>query len=176
MLLKNIEPKVARPECDYKSEFVRINGKCMQDISPVMPLLNATQPDALYQKDAKILRFRFKGYPVTLRSHEIAIAGMADSDEAIGFLTQLQKLVNDTWDSRNEITPSTLERKRLHPMAVYKRLPGTNCRECGQQTCFIFANKMVAGEVNFDQCVPLCSDDAYADKKSQMIELIESAI
>lgn len=176
MLLQNVEPKVGRPACDYSSEQVAIIGKCAQDISPVMPYLNATQHKALYQQKGNILRFHFEGCPVTLRPYEIAIGGLEDSNAGIEAMTRMQQLINDTWERRGEITPSTLERKRLHPMAVYKFLPGTNCRECGEQTCFIFANKMAAGKTDIELCTTLCNDKAFAEQKTQLLDLIGAAI
>ena len=36
------------------------------------------------------------------------------------------------------------------PMAVFKLLPRTNCRQCGQATCFTFALKVAAGQQKLD--------------------------
>jgi acetyl-CoA decarbonylase/synthase, CODH/ACS complex subunit gamma len=45
--------------------------------------------------------------------------------------------------------------KELSPIDVYKLLPKTNCKECGQENCMAFATKIVNREVNIDQCTPL---------------------
>jgi len=40
-------------------------------------------------------------------------------------------------------------------MAVYKLLPATNCRQCGQPSCWNFALKLVAAQVELAACPPL---------------------
>ncbi len=45
--------------------------------------------------------------------------------------------------------------KELSPIDVYKLLPKTNCKECGQDNCMAFATKIVNREVTIDQCPPL---------------------
>ena len=40
-------------------------------------------------------------------------------------------------------------------MAVFKLLAGTNCRQCGQPTCWSFALKLTAGQVRPADCPPL---------------------
>ncbi len=46
-------------------------------------------------------------------------------------------------------------KKELSPIDIYKLLPKTNCKECGQENCMAFATKVVAREANIDQCKPL---------------------
>ncbi|MFQ6053429.1 MAG: acetyl-CoA decarbonylase/synthase complex subunit gamma [Candidatus Bathyarchaeia archaeon] len=45
--------------------------------------------------------------------------------------------------------------KELSPIEVYKLLPGTNCRECGQSNCMAFAAMLVNREATLQQCPPL---------------------
>ena len=52
--------------------------------------------------------------------------------------------------------PSTLERKCLNSLMVSKLLPGTDCRDRGQPACLAFANKLVAGQRQLEQCLPWC--------------------
>ena len=65
--------------------------------------------------------------------------------------------------------------KELSPIDVYKLLPKTNCKECGQDNCMAFATKIVNREVNIDQCPPLLkkeNEKAY----SQLKELLKPAV
>ena len=112
---------------------------------------------------------------VTLQPRQIAVGGLADSDEAVEVLVRLQRLINDTWDRRDEIEPSIVERKRLNPLAVYKLLPRTNCRACGQPTCLVFANKLVAGQVDQEQCAPLCQEGAYRERWAELQAVLDRA-
>jgi ArsR family metal-binding transcriptional regulator len=40
-------------------------------------------------------------------------------------------------------------------MAVYNLLPKTNCKKCGQPTCFTFGLKLAASQVRVEDCPPL---------------------
>ncbi|MDH5199297.1 MAG: acetyl-CoA decarbonylase/synthase complex subunit gamma [Candidatus Bathyarchaeota archaeon] len=45
--------------------------------------------------------------------------------------------------------------KELSPIEVYKLLPGTNCKECGETNCMAFAAKLVNREATLQECPPL---------------------
>jgi acetyl-CoA decarbonylase/synthase complex subunit gamma len=45
--------------------------------------------------------------------------------------------------------------KELSPIEVYKLLPGTNCKECGETNCMAFAAKLVNREAMLQGCPPL---------------------
>ncbi len=45
--------------------------------------------------------------------------------------------------------------KELSPIEVYKLLPKTNCKACGQQNCMAFATKIVNREVTLESCPQL---------------------
>lgn len=175
MLLRSYRPEIVLPACDYDRQTVNVIGHLGEDISPVFPFLNATQPGALFQAQGQILRFRFEGYQITLQPCQVAVGGLADGDEAVEVLARLQRLINDTWERRAEITPSTLERKRLNPLALYKLLPATNCRACGEPSCMVFANKLVTGQVEIERCLPLCQDEPYRERRQRMQALLEMA-
>jgi len=50
-------------------------------------------------------------------------------------------------------------KKELSPIDIYKLLPKTNCKECNQENCMAFATKLVAREVNLEQCIPLLKSE-----------------
>jgi len=46
--------------------------------------------------------------------------------------------------------PKLLKAKqKLSPIELYRLLPKTNCRECGEQGCFPFAVKLANGEKTY---------------------------
>lgn len=175
MLIRSLKPEIVLPPCDHTRETVSVIGRFQEDISPVLPYLNATQPKALFHRPAAILRFQFEGHQVTLQPHEMALSGFEDGDQAVLTLFRLQRLINETWERREEITPSNVERKRLQALAVYRLLPGTNCKVCGEPTCFVFANKLAAGQIGIELCTPLCHQDAHVEKRIQMMTMLESS-
>ncbi len=61
--------------------------------------------------------------------------------------------------------------KELSPIDVYKLLPKTNCKECGEENCMAFATKIVNREIDLDQCTPLLkkeNEKAYNQLKEML--------
>jgi acetyl-CoA decarbonylase/synthase complex subunit gamma len=65
--------------------------------------------------------------------------------------------------------------KELSPIDIYKLLPKTNCKECGQENCMAFATKIVNREVNIDQCKPLLKKE-YEKAYKQLKEMLKPAV
>jgi ArsR family metal-binding transcriptional regulator len=57
-------------------------------------------------------------------------------------------------------------------MDVYKLLPRTNCKACGEVSCFVFANKLVAGYVRLRDC-PVLSEPQYAEQQAHLADRLE---
>jgi acetyl-CoA decarbonylase/synthase complex subunit gamma len=65
--------------------------------------------------------------------------------------------------------------KELSPIDVYKLLPKTNCKECGEENCLAFATKLVNRELTLEKCKPLLAkmqEKAY----KQLKEMLKPAI
>ncbi|MCW4046207.1 MAG: acetyl-CoA decarbonylase/synthase complex subunit gamma [Candidatus Bathyarchaeota archaeon] len=65
--------------------------------------------------------------------------------------------------------------KELSPIDVYKLLPKTNCKECGQENCMAFATKIVNREVTLEQCPPLLKKENEKAYK-QLKEMLKPAV
>jgi acetyl-CoA decarbonylase/synthase complex subunit gamma len=69
--------------------------------------------------------------------------------------------------------------KELSPIDVYKLLPKTNCKECGEENCMAFATKIVNREVQLEQCPPLLKKDnskAYAQLKEMLKPAVKEVV
>jgi acetyl-CoA decarbonylase/synthase complex subunit gamma len=61
--------------------------------------------------------------------------------------------------------------KELSPLDVYKLLPRTNCKECGEENCMAFATKLVNREKTLEGCTPLLTktnEKAYNQLKDML--------
>jgi acetyl-CoA decarbonylase/synthase complex subunit gamma len=65
--------------------------------------------------------------------------------------------------------------KELSPIDIYKLLPKTNCKECGQENCMAFATKIVNREIDLDSCKPLFKKE-YEKAYLQLKELLKPAV
>jgi acetyl-CoA decarbonylase/synthase complex subunit gamma len=69
--------------------------------------------------------------------------------------------------------------KELSPIDVYKLLPKTNCKECGQENCMAFATKLVNREVTLEQCPPLLkkeNEKAYKQLKDMLKPAVKEVV
>jgi acetyl-CoA decarbonylase/synthase complex subunit gamma len=69
--------------------------------------------------------------------------------------------------------------KELSPIDVYKLLPKTNCKECGQENCMAFATKLVNREVTLEQCPPLLkkeNEKAYTQLKDMLKPAVREVV
>jgi ArsR family metal-binding transcriptional regulator len=83
-------------------------------------------------------------------------------------------LVNQTWERRAEITPDSTTHQRPTSMAIYKLLPQTNCKQCGEPTCYTFALKLAASQKHITDCPPLF-EPQYAEKLAALEEIVIEA-
>ena len=155
MLIEKYDLDIFTPPCEPGAERFSAVARLSVDISPVLPYLNVTLRGAVYIAEAQALTWKKGGHNIAFHAFEIATSNVEDRDAAVKELEGLIDLVNRTWARREEITPSFETRRRPAPMAIYKLLPQTNCKQCNEQTCFIFALKLTASQKKIKDCPPL---------------------
>lgn len=174
MLIDRFDLEVFTPPCDPGAERYAATARLSVDISPVLPYLNAVLRGAVYLPDAQALTWKKGGHVIAFHAHEIATSNVEDREEAEKELKGLIDLVNRTWDRRAEITPDFTTRQRPTPMALYKLLPQTNCKQCGEPTCYSFALKLSVSQRKLADCPPLF-EMQYAEKRAALEEMVIEA-
>lgn len=171
MLIEHYDVEVFTPPCDPGAERFSAKALLLADISEVLPYLNATLRGAIYNRTANTLIWKKGGHNLAFHAYEIAASNIEDREEAVKELEGLIDLVNRTWEGRGDITPDTTERQRPTVMVLYKLLPGTNCRQCGQPSCWNFALKLVAAQVELVAC-PLLYEPACVERLAALEALL----
>jgi 4Fe-4S ferredoxin len=59
-------------------------------------------------------------------------------------------------------------------MAIYKLLPNTNCKQCGESTCYSFALKLAVSQKKLADCPPLF-ESQYTEKLAALQEIVVEA-
>ncbi|RLE71820.1 MAG: acetyl-CoA decarbonylase/synthase complex subunit gamma [Thermoprotei archaeon] len=62
--------------------------------------------------------------------------------------------------------------KAISPIEVYKLLPKTNCKKCGEENCMAFAVKLVNMETKLELCTPLLEEAKYKKSYEQLKEML----
>lgn len=174
MLIEHYDLEVFTPPCDPGSERFSAVARLTSDISEVLPYLNATLRGAVYNRAANALTWKKAGHNVAFHAYEIATSNVDDREAAVKEIEGLVKLVNRTWEQRAGITPDYETHQRPTPMAVYQLLPQTNCKQCGEPTCYTFALKLAASQKKIADCPPMF-EPQYAEKLAALQAIVTEA-
>jgi ArsR family metal-binding transcriptional regulator len=173
MVVKAFEITHVLP-CLADPSKIRFHAKPSDDLGEVLPYLNTVLSGAIYNHAASAITFTRDQRIISIFPHRITAAKADDLEDARGLLEWLRDLINDTWERRSEITPCYERRQRLTALAVFKLLPGTNCRRCGFPTCLAFAVEMTAERRSILQCDPLFGP-TFAEKRNLLLSLLRDA-
>jgi ArsR family metal-binding transcriptional regulator len=158
MLLESYTKRIFRAECNPQFESLHCIARLEQDVSAVLPYLNAVLGGFEYLKDPPAVIFRSRGRLITVHGREIAINALQDEEEADKILEWLKREINQAWEKRAEITPSTEGAPKPQVFEILKLLPRTNCRLCGEPTCMVFAARAAEGVKDATDCPPLAPE------------------
>jgi ArsR family metal-binding transcriptional regulator len=155
MLLESYTKDIFRPECNPSFQSLHCIAHLDQDITEALPYLNASLGGFEYLKDPPAVTFRIHGKIITVHPREIAVNALRDEEEAEKILEWLKREINEAWEKRGEIKPTYEGLPKPKLLEILKLLPKTNCMECGQPTCMVFAARVAEGAKGPEQCLPL---------------------
>jgi ArsR family metal-binding transcriptional regulator len=159
MLLEGYREEIFLPECNSSFQSLHCIAHLDQDIGAVLPYLNAVLGGDSYIKDPPSVTFKSQGKLITVHAHKIAVNALRDEAEAHAVIEWLKKEINDAWKNRATITPKYDGKSKPHLLDVYKLLPKTNCRKCGQPTCMMFASLATEGVKGYGDCPEMTGDN-----------------
>ena len=155
MLLKSYKKKIFRPECNPSFQSLHCVAHLDQDISEALPYLNAILGGFEYLQDPPAVTFRVHGKIITVHARKIAVNALKDEEEADKILEWLKREINEAWEKKNEIEPKYEGTPKPKILEILRLLPKTNCQECGEPTCMVFAVKIAEGAKGLENCQAL---------------------
>ncbi len=155
MLLKGYRTEIFLPTCNSHFQSLHCIAHLDQDVGEVLPYLNAVLGGDTFIKEPPSLTFKMNGKLLTIHARKIAVNALRDEAEAQSVLEWIKGQINEAWQNRGSIVPKFDGAGKAHPLTIYKLLPRTNCRQCGQPTCMAFAALAATGAMGADRCGPL---------------------
>jgi len=153
---------------------IRVIADISDEIHEVFPYLNATLKGCIYNHPANTLTIKKDGKLFTLHAQHITLAKLEDEKEAEEILGWLKNLINETYENRNRIEPNFSKGEELKALDIFKLLPGTSCKKCGELTCLAFAVKLVGRDTEITKCDLLFSEK-YQAKRGVLLEILVAA-
>lgn len=157
-MLKGYRKEIIRPECRPEAQSLHCIAHLDEDIGEVIPYLNAVLTGFQYIKDPPCVSFKAHGKLIAVYSRKICVNALRDEAEGDKIIEWLKQEINETWERREEIQPSFEGAPKPKVIEILRLLPKTNCRECGQPTCMVFAVQVAEGGRGPEHC-PLLSGE-----------------
>jgi ArsR family metal-binding transcriptional regulator len=158
MLLRSYRKEIFRPECNPSFQSLHCIAHLDEDITDVLPYLNAVLGGYQYTREPPSVTFKTQGKLITVHPREIAVNALKDETEVDKILEWLKEEINETWEKREEIEPRFEAAPKPRVIEILRLLPRTNCRECGQPTCMVFAAQVAEGGKGSDDCPSLSEE------------------
>ncbi len=152
MLLKGYRKELFRPACNNSFQSLHCIAYLDEDVGDALPFLNAVLEGDSYIREPPSVTFKMHGKLVTVHGRRIAVNALKDEAEAEHVLAWLKQEINDAWENRQAITPKYTGKAKPHILEIYKLLPKTNCRKCGQPACMMFASLLAEGAKGAGDC------------------------
>ena len=174
VLLKEFRFRTLPPDCNVSSQRLNAIAELSVDIAEVFPYLNGLIKGCMYSPESKTLSFRKDGRLITLRPRQIAVTSLSDEKEAERVFHWLKELINVTYEGRETLKPDYQGREPIKVLDIFKLLPGTNCRQCGEPTCMAFAVKLQQDEITITKCSPLFTGP-FKEKQEKLLLSLKEA-
>lgn len=152
--------------CFSDARRIRVVASLPRNIEELFPYLNAVLRGN-YDREAKSFTFSYEDRPVVLEPTLMTLGKTEDLAKAKEVFDRVIRIINRVYAEMDRIVPATEPQLQLSPLSLYRHLPRTNCRKCGELTCLAFAAGVVQGNRKLDDC-PILQEPSYARQKKEI--------
>ncbi len=157
--------------CIADTSKFRIIARMQPPLGGALKLLEPLFPRARYSDKIGALIIQRGNILITIYgTGNVTMTMIKSEEEAREILEGLKNTINEA--IAKGITPVPREKVKVDHAEIYKYLPQIDCRECGEQSCYTFAIKLIAGETTLDKCPPL-KDPKYVTNFEHLRALLE---
>ncbi|MPW24341.1 hypothetical protein GC105_00855 [Alkalibaculum sp. M08DMB] len=163
MYLNYISLQEIQPCSTVDAKFGIIAG-LSDGIKDIMPYINGINPTAVYNQKQGWISFRIRQRIITLYDQELKGVYLLSETDAYEILDYVRDMINDLDSKRDEIVPDYTVAKMPSYVDIYKLLPKTNCRKCGEVTCLAFSGKLLTGMTKMEKCTPIFEESYQIER------------
>ncbi len=158
MLLTGYTLEIFRSKCHAGAQTLHCFAHLHDDVSQALPYLNTVLGGFSYTREPPSLTLKNSGKLITIHARKIAVNALQDEEQAEKIVAWLQREINGAWEARQTIEPTVTGAIQPSVIEILKLLPKTNCRQCGQPTCMVFAVRVMEGAKDDNDCPTLADD------------------
>ncbi len=138
-------------------ERIKFLAQTDKALGEVLPILYLYIPSAKYSEKLGVLSYNHQQHLVTFFSTgKIGMTYVRDRNEAEQLVAEAKNLVNRAYTYlkfHGKPDEKLFEhKKQTNPMKIYEKLPKTNCKKCGDDSCYVFGVKLLSGQKGFREC------------------------
>ena len=147
----DVSPCIADPT---KIKFMAKIDRALKD---VLPALFLSTPNSKLTRTPMILSFTFSQHNFLIGENgDLAVTFVKDEDEVGYIVDRVIDLVNRgiKFNISNRVRLDGLaeEKRKLTPLTLYEMFPKSDCRECGESSCFNYVAKIFSGQAGYGLC------------------------
>jgi ArsR family metal-binding transcriptional regulator len=143
--------------CIADNTRIKFIGRMNRKLRELLPVLYLSTPNSKLTKVPIILSFTVEQHNFMIGENgDFAVTFVKDEPE-MGFIVEkvielINRGIKFSLSNKRDLGRLVEEKKRLNPMSLYGLFPGTDCRECGEKSCFNYAAKVFTGEISHHRC------------------------
>jgi ArsR family metal-binding transcriptional regulator len=163
--------------CVADAERIKFIAQADRSLAEVLSILYLYLPNANYSEGLGMVSYKQNQRLATVFSTgKISMTYVKDKQEADRLVEELRGLINRAITYHiihGSPDPKLIDvKRRLSVKAVYDSLPRTNCKECGEDSCYAFAIRLTNGDLSLDACKPILAA-SHVEKATHLRNMMQ---
>ena len=164
--------------CLIEPRKFQVTAQVDRPLNNIIPILYLAIPHSRYTKAFDSVTFFLEGRLTTVYSSGKIKLGCVGEEKVARYLLEKLRAILDNafsyYEKHGSPDPEILDIKQKRtPLEIYKHLPRTNCKECGEEGCFSFAVKLANGEKTLQDC-PQIQLPQYGNSRIYLEKMLQS--
>jgi ArsR family metal-binding transcriptional regulator len=160
---------------------LRFDVRFEKSIAPLIPVMARLIRGGTFRPEAPVLTFEEQYRLIVITGSSVVVSRCDDLLDFWIILRTAVDLLAQAWDLRSSLDPETKPRRGIGAMEVFRRLPASDCGQCGSRSCMEFATALTTGKAKLTSCRPLFHAEESVRRESlvwflRVIGLLEGPV
>jgi ArsR family metal-binding transcriptional regulator len=152
---------------------LRVEAIPERSLGPLIPDMARMIRGGAYCPDVPVLTFEEDHRLLAFSARSLVISRADHLLDAQIMLRCAIRLICSAWQAQSLLKPDEAPRQGIGAIEIFKRLPATDCGQCGHSSCMEFARCVFTGRTAKERCLPL-TEAEYAAHRESLLWLLQS--